>query len=63
MSITGTTDRMTRLLALVPYLTARPEGVRVMPRRPATSASVNGSCAATSSCSGCADCPATGPAT
>jgi proteasome accessory factor C len=24
---TGTTDRMTRLLALVPYLTARPEGV------------------------------------
>jgi proteasome accessory factor C len=27
MSITGTTDRMTRLLALVPYLTARPEGV------------------------------------
>ena len=29
MSITGTTDRMTRLLALVPYLTARPEGVRV----------------------------------
>jgi predicted DNA-binding transcriptional regulator YafY len=29
MTITGTTDRMTRLLALVPYLTARPEGVRV----------------------------------
>ena len=29
MSVTGTTDRMTRLLALVPYLTARPEGVRV----------------------------------
>ena len=27
MTITGTTDRMTRLLALVPYLTARPEGV------------------------------------
>ena len=27
MSVTGTTDRMTRLLALVPYLTARPEGV------------------------------------
>ncbi len=29
MSVAGTTDRMTRLLALVPYLTARPEGVRV----------------------------------
>jgi proteasome accessory factor C len=29
MTTTGTTDRMTRLLALVPYLTARPEGVRV----------------------------------
>jgi proteasome accessory factor C len=29
VTITGTTDRMTRLLALVPYLTARPEGVRV----------------------------------
>jgi proteasome accessory factor C len=29
MSAAGTTDRMTRLLALVPYLTARPEGVRV----------------------------------
>jgi predicted DNA-binding transcriptional regulator YafY len=29
MSTTGTTDRMTRLLALVPYLTARPDGVRV----------------------------------
>ena len=27
MSISGTSDRMTRLLALVPYLTARPEGV------------------------------------
>ena len=27
MTTTGTTDRMTRLLALVPYLTARPEGV------------------------------------
>jgi proteasome accessory factor C len=27
VSVTGTTDRMTRLLALVPYLTARPEGV------------------------------------
>jgi predicted DNA-binding transcriptional regulator YafY len=27
--ISGTTDRMTRLLALVPYLTARPEGVAV----------------------------------
>ncbi|WP_197022339.1 helix-turn-helix transcriptional regulator [Candidatus Blastococcus massiliensis] len=27
MTVTGTTDRMTRLLALVPYLTARPEGV------------------------------------
>ncbi|HEV7212040.1 MAG TPA: YafY family protein [Blastococcus sp.] len=29
MTAAGTTDRMTRLLALVPYLTARPEGVRV----------------------------------
>jgi proteasome accessory factor C len=29
MTTTGTTDRMTRLLALVPYLTARPAGVRV----------------------------------
>jgi predicted DNA-binding transcriptional regulator YafY len=29
VTTTGTTDRMTRLLALVPYLTARPEGVRV----------------------------------
>ena len=29
MTATGTTDRMTRLLALVPYLTARPEGVAV----------------------------------
>jgi proteasome accessory factor C len=29
MTPTGTTDRMTRLLALVPYLTNRPEGVRV----------------------------------
>jgi proteasome accessory factor C len=29
MSSTGTPDRMTRLLALVPYLTARPEGVRL----------------------------------
>jgi predicted DNA-binding transcriptional regulator YafY len=29
VTITGTTDRMTRLLALVPYLTARPGGVRV----------------------------------
>jgi predicted DNA-binding transcriptional regulator YafY len=29
MSVTSTTDRMTRLLALVPYLTARPEGVAV----------------------------------
>jgi proteasome accessory factor C len=29
MTTTGTTDRMTRLLALVPYLTARPDGVRV----------------------------------
>jgi predicted DNA-binding transcriptional regulator YafY len=29
VSVTGTPDRMTRLLALVPYLTARPEGVRV----------------------------------
>ena len=29
MSTTGTTDRMTRLLALIPYLTARPGGVRV----------------------------------
>jgi proteasome accessory factor C len=29
MTTTGTTDRMTRLLALVPYLTARPEGVLV----------------------------------
>jgi proteasome accessory factor C len=27
VNATGTTDRMTRLLALVPYLTARPEGV------------------------------------
>jgi len=27
MSVTGTSDRMTRLLALVPYLTARPDGV------------------------------------
>jgi proteasome accessory factor C len=27
MTSTGTADRMTRLLALVPYLTARPEGV------------------------------------
>jgi predicted DNA-binding transcriptional regulator YafY len=27
--ISGTTDRMTRLLALVPYLTARPQGVAV----------------------------------
>ena len=27
MSATGTTDRMTRLLALVPYLSARPGGV------------------------------------
>jgi proteasome accessory factor C len=29
MTGVGTTDRMTRLLALVPYLTARPEGVSV----------------------------------
>jgi proteasome accessory factor C len=29
MTVTGTPDRMTRLLALVPYLTARPEGVRL----------------------------------
>ena len=29
MTAAGTTDRMTRLLALVPYLTARPEGVGV----------------------------------
>ena len=29
MTSTGTTDRMTRLLALVPYLTARPAGVAV----------------------------------
>jgi proteasome accessory factor C len=29
MSVAGTPDRMTRLLALVPYLTARPQGVRV----------------------------------
>jgi proteasome accessory factor C len=29
MTSSGTTDRMTRLLALVPYLTARPDGVRV----------------------------------
>jgi predicted DNA-binding transcriptional regulator YafY len=29
MTATGTTDRMTRLLALVPYLTARPDGVDV----------------------------------
>jgi len=29
MTATGTTDRMTRLLALVPYLTARADGVRV----------------------------------
>jgi proteasome accessory factor C len=29
MTGAGTTDRMTRLLALVPYLTARPEGVAV----------------------------------
>ncbi|MGZ4572142.1 MAG: helix-turn-helix transcriptional regulator [Blastococcus sp.] len=29
MTAAGTSDRMTRLLALVPYLTARPEGVRV----------------------------------
>jgi proteasome accessory factor C len=29
MTASGTTDRMTRLLALVPYLTARPEGVGV----------------------------------
>jgi predicted DNA-binding transcriptional regulator YafY len=29
MSTSGAPDRMTRLLALVPYLTARPEGVRV----------------------------------
>jgi proteasome accessory factor C len=27
MTATGTTDRMTRLLSLIPYLTARPEGV------------------------------------
>jgi proteasome accessory factor C len=29
VTTTGTTDRMTRLLALVPYLTARPDGVDV----------------------------------
>ncbi|TYP89118.1 helix-turn-helix transcriptional regulator [Blastococcus xanthinilyticus] len=29
MTATGTTDRMTRLLALVPYLAARPDGVEV----------------------------------
>ena len=29
MSATSTPDRVTRLLALVPYLTARPQGVRV----------------------------------
>ena len=29
VTTTGTTDRMTRLLALVPYLTARPDGVAV----------------------------------
>ena len=29
MSSPATTDRMTRLLALVPYLTARPQGVAV----------------------------------
>jgi proteasome accessory factor C len=29
VSTTATTDRMTRLLALIPYLTARPDGVRV----------------------------------
>src|SRR4051812_25987767 len=29
MSATSTPDRVTRLLALVPYLTARPDGVRV----------------------------------
>jgi predicted DNA-binding transcriptional regulator YafY len=29
VTASGTTDRMTRLLALVPYLTARPEGVPV----------------------------------
>lgn len=29
MSTTSTPDRMTRLLALIPYLTARPGGVRV----------------------------------
>ena len=29
MTVTGTADRMTRLLALVPYLTARPDGVDV----------------------------------
>ncbi|MGY1753309.1 helix-turn-helix transcriptional regulator [Blastococcus sp. SYSU D01042] len=29
MTTTGTTDRMTRLLALIPYLTARPDGVRL----------------------------------
>ncbi|SOD97459.1 helix-turn-helix transcriptional regulator [Blastococcus haudaquaticus] len=29
MSVTGTTDRMTRLLALIPYLTAREDGVAV----------------------------------
>jgi proteasome accessory factor C len=29
MSATGTTDRMTRLLALIPYLTAREDGVAV----------------------------------
>ena len=63
MSATGTTDRMTRLLALVPYLTARPGRRRAWPRRPATSASPSGSCAATSSCCGCAGCPATAPAT
>jgi predicted DNA-binding transcriptional regulator YafY len=29
MTVTATSDRMTRLLALVPYLTARPEGVPI----------------------------------
>ncbi len=30
MTTTGTTDRMTRLLALIPYLTAREDGVSLL---------------------------------
>ena len=62
MNTGGVTDRLPRLLSLVPYLLARP-GIPVAEAAADFGITRAAAARATWSCCGCAGCPATGRAT